>query len=129
MKSWPPVPSGSAEPDSGGYKNTHRSLELGFSDGGGSLGRASGGDPGGRRWHSPRITRRRRSRGGRASGGALEAAGQAAAHPSAGGDGGCARRGRLRQRRWWPWDTRVAPAVVRGAVVSSDGDNARRGWL
>jgi hypothetical protein len=67
------------------------------------------------RWASKRW---RRSRSGRA----------ATTHPRPGGNDGCARRGRRRQRRW-PRDTRVALAVARGAVVSGDGGHARRGWL
>jgi hypothetical protein len=42
---------------------------------------------------------------------------------------GCVRRGRL--WHWWRWsqETRVAPAVGRGAVVSGDWDHTRHGWL
>jgi hypothetical protein len=78
------VPSSSAKPGSGCYKNIPRRQGLGFSGGDGSLGRASGDDPGGqwrcrpeagdRRWRSTRNEQRRCSQGGRASGdGAPEA--------------------------------------------------------
>jgi hypothetical protein len=50
-------------------------------------------------------------------------------HPTPGGNGGCARRDRRRQRRRWPRGTWAAPAIARGAVVSSDGGHVRRGWL
>jgi hypothetical protein len=41
------VQSGRAEPGSDCYKNNPHHQGLGFSGGGGSLGRASGSDPGG----------------------------------------------------------------------------------
>jgi hypothetical protein len=63
--------------------------------------------------------RRRRSRSGRA----------ATTHRSPDGNDGCVRRGRLWQQRWWPQETRVAPAIAQGAIVSSDGGHTRRGWL
>jgi hypothetical protein len=45
-----------------------------------------------------------------------------------GGNDGCARRGRRRQRQRWPRGARVALVVARGAVVSGDGGHTRRGW-
>jgi CheY-like chemotaxis protein len=68
-------------------KTPPRRQGLGFSGGGGSLERASAGDPGGQqrcrpeagdqRWRSTKNERQRRSRGGRASGdGVLEADGR-----------------------------------------------------
>jgi hypothetical protein len=52
-----------------------------------------------------------------------------AADPKPGGDGHCTRHGMLRQRRCRPWETQVAPAIVRGVVVSVDGGHTRHGWL
>jgi hypothetical protein len=53
----------------------------------------------------------------------------AAAHPRPGGNSGCMRRGRHRQRWRWPRGTRVISTVARGAVVSGDVSHARRGRL
>lgn len=132
------VPSGSAAPGLGGYKNTPRQPEIRFQ----------------RRWRFPRACewhpgptavpprggqpavalhqdqvvatlprqagkRRRRSRSGRV----------VVAHPGSGGNCGWARHGRLRQWWWWPQETRVTPAVARGAIIYSDDSHVRRGWL
>jgi hypothetical protein len=107
-----------------GFSAGGSSLEW-ASGGGGYLGRANDGDPGvQRRWRpesgdrrrrSPRIERRWHSWNGQAT----------AAHPRPGGDGGCARRGRLRQRWWWPW--RSAAAADLGdahAAAASRGGRA-----
>jgi hypothetical protein len=107
--------SGRAGPGPSCYKNTPRRQGLGFSGGGGSLGRASGSVPGGQRRYRPeagdrrrrstRNERRRRSRGGRASGdGAPEAGGR-------------------RRRTLGP----VATPVARGAVGVGSGDGGHKG--
>jgi hypothetical protein len=115
------VPSGLAAPGSDTYKHTPGCLGLGFSRDNGSLWHASSNDLEGERWWCPEAgDRRRRSQGGRPA--ATLPGGRAS-------DDSCARRGRLHQRWWRPRETRVAPTVARGTIISDDGGHARRGWV